>query len=233
MLVLKDWVHHDNHNVRRLVSEGTRPRLPWASKLNEFIKDPSVPLAFLEILKEDESKYVQKSVANHLNDITKDHLELVISTLEDWNNTSNKNTKWIIKHALRNELKKGNEKALKIMGFEPNLKIKLSNFKIEKKEVTIGMKQGFSFSLMLDENNEKDQYDLMIDYNIHYMKANGNLAPKTFKLATKTLKKGEELCIHKTQSFKIISTRKLHPGKHLIEIQINGKCIASKEFMLL
>lgn len=229
---LNSWVNHPNHHVRRLVSEGTRPRLPWASQLNQFIKDPTPTLAFLELLKEDESKYVQKSVANHLNDITKDHPQLVLSILEQWNKSENPNTKWIIRHALRNELKKGNPTALKIMGFDPDIKIKLIEFNIHDKEIKIGGHVSFTCTIELEETDSKEAKNLMIDYNVYYKKANGNLTPKTFKLSSKKLKNGEQFTFSKKQSFKVISTRTFHPGEHKIEIQINGKKIISKSFEL-
>ena len=113
-LMLK-WSKSKNVHVRRLSSEGLRPRLPWAKKLGQFIDEPTPILPILENLKEDESMFVKKSVANNLNDILKDNYFIGIKVLKKWSKTKNKNTQWIIKHALRNELKKGNPEAEKLV----------------------------------------------------------------------------------------------------------------------
>ena len=109
------WSKNKNVHVRRLSSEGLRPRLPWAKKLEQFIDDPTPILPILENLKKDESMFVKKSVANNLNDILKDNYSVGIRILKKWSKTKNKDTQWIIKHALRNEIKKENPEAVKLV----------------------------------------------------------------------------------------------------------------------
>lgn len=227
---LKEWVHDSNQHVRRLVSEGTRPRLPWAQALPKFKKDPTQTLALLEVLQNDSSKYVQKSVANHLNDITKDNPKRAIETLARWKKENNPNTNWIIKHALRSELKKGTPEALEILGFSSKSKIEVANLKLSSEKVKVGESLAFSFDIISKENKE---VPVMIDYNIHYQKANGKTAPKTFKLAVKDIKANQTLSFKKKQSFKIISTRKFHLGQHAVEIQINGNLLEKVYFELV
>ena len=110
--VLNKWMKDTNPHVRRLCSEGTRPRLPWAMKIDSFVKDPSPTIPILEELKNDPDLYVRRSVANHVGDIAKDNLELALELCEDWLKNSSTELKWVIRHALRNPVKKGNERAI-------------------------------------------------------------------------------------------------------------------------
>lgn len=229
MQTLKIWSTDENEHVRRLVSEGSRPRLPWAKVNRKLVDNPTPSLLLLEKLKTDSSKYVQKSVANHLNDITKDHSAIVFQTLNDWKKLNNKNTNWIIKHALRNELKKGTREAMKILGFKENPKIIVSDFKISHNHIDLGNDLFFDFNVL---SQEQTSVALMIDYIIHYQKANGKTAPKTYKLKTTNLNSHQLISIKKKQAFKPISTRKLYSGTHRIELFINGQSFGSKPFTL-
>ena len=113
---MQKWSTDTNVHVRRLSSEGLRPSLPWAGKFDRFIKDPNPILSILENLKDDHSRFVQKSVANNLNDILKDNYHVGIEVLKIWSKGAQPNRKWIIRHALRNEVKKGNQEAIKLIG---------------------------------------------------------------------------------------------------------------------
>ena len=115
MRMMVEWSKDNNVHVRRLASEGVRPRLPWARKLDQYITDPRPVLKLLENLKDDRSKFVQKSVANNLNDILKDNYEMALATIKNWLPGATKNRRWIIKHALRNQIKKGNRDVLRIL----------------------------------------------------------------------------------------------------------------------
>jgi len=228
--VLKEWAKDKNHHVRRLVSEGSRPRLPWAQAIPAFKKDPTPALELLEILRNDDSKYVQKSVANHMNDITKDNPDLALEVLARWNNENNPNTNWIVKHALRSELKKGTPKALEILGYSLTPQIEISNFELSANRIKVGDALRLKFTVTNIGNKTES---LMIDYICHFMKANGKTAPKTFKINAKKLKPGESISIDKKQSFKLISTRKMYAGKHRIEIFINGISFDELSFDLM
>jgi len=229
--ILEEWAKDENENVRRLVSEGTRPRLPWAPKLSNFIEDPKPVIELLELLKEDSSLYVRRSVANNLNDIAKDSPELVIKTLQKWKNIENEGTQWLIKHASRTLVKNGNQDVLKLLGFGKCDNILISNFSISPKNIKIGEELKFEFDIELKDEEEED-VDVMIDYAVHYVKSNGKLNPKVFKLTKKVISKGNSIKIKKKQSFKKITTRKYYKGKHFIEIIVNGEKMNKIEFNL-
>lgn len=226
---LHDWVEDPNPHVRRLVSEGTRPRLPWASRLPEFQKDPRPVIELIEKLKEDPSLYVRRSVANNLNDIAKDHPDLVIDILENWNRSPNAGTKWIVKHAARTLIKQGNPRVLELFGFSPDANIELLELTIPSK-INLGCDTFFEFVII---SKESKPADLMIDYIIHYKKSNGSNSPKVFKLAKKSIKPGEKLNFKKKHTFKNRTTRMHFLGKHFIEILINGKKYAKTAFHLV
>ncbi len=215
--------------ARRLASEGTRPRLPLAPRLPQFQQDPTPVIKLLARLKEDPNLMVRRSVANNLNDIAKDNPDIVVSTLEQWKTIGTEEMQWIISYALRTLLKQGHPGALRLMGYEPELDITVSNLKLDAGEITVGQTLAFEFTIT---SNEREQRNLMIDYVIHFMKANGKQAPKVFKAAKKRLPPGWSLTIKKQRSFKKINTRPYYPGKHSLEVQINGKRYACAEFTL-
>lgn len=229
MDILHQWVHDDNEHVRRLVSEGSRPRLPWAPQLPDFIADPSPTLKLLDHLKDDPSLYVRRSVANHLNDITKDHPERVMETLEMWQDGASEGTQWLINHALRTLVKKGDSRALSILGYG-SAKIELADLDISPQQLIFGDTLQIAFTLT--STGEKTQ-SLIIDYIMHFVKANGKTAPKVFKLKKTEIRPNESLYVQKTHSIRPISTRKYYPGINRVEIQVNGTVIGEAEFELV
>ena len=181
--VLDKWVTDKNDHVRRLVSEGTRPRLPWAMRLPSFVADPRPTLKLLDKLKDDPSEYVRRSVANHLNDITKDHPDLAVDMLAHWAKGASQERMWIIRHALRSLVKQGHAGALAVLGFDaPD--VRLVHFEVQTPVVLFGDVLRFAFDL----KSQKDQ-QVVIDYVIHFVKATGATRPKVFKLNTRTLQK--------------------------------------------
>jgi len=226
---MKKWSKDKDHHVRRLSSEGSRPRLPWSFKLEEPIKNPYATKEILETLKEDDELYVRKSVANHLNDISKDNPDAMLKIVKGWG-TTNKHTSWIIKHAARSLIKKGNQQILSVFEFEKDPKVSVSNFSISQKKIKLGDRLKFTFEL---ESNKNKEQNLVIDYAIHYKKLSGELAPKVFKLKEIKLQRNEKLGIAKEQLFKDFTTRKHNAGMHKIEILINGKSYGIQEFQLL
>tara|TARA_Y100000766_G_scaffold218436_1_gene190386 strand:- start:1689 stop:2807 length:1119 start_codon:yes stop_codon:yes gene_type:complete len=227
--VLHEWARDENPNVRRLASEGCRPRLPWAREIKSFKKNPKFCIELLQILRNDDSKYVQKSVANHMNDITKDNLELALIVLDNWKKENNKNTNWIVRHALRSEIKKGNPKALKIEGYSLDPQIEISNFFLSSNKIKIGDSIDLSFTIT---NKGGTVENLIIDYICYFIKSNGKTSSKTFKISRKKLQKKEYIIIKKSHSFKPLSTRKIYAGKHKITLFINGKIFNEKSFEL-
>jgi 3-methyladenine DNA glycosylase AlkC len=227
--ILSEWTNDKNCHVRRLVSEGTRPRLPWAMQLKQFIEDPRPVLALLEKLKSDPELMVRRSVANNLNDIAKDNPDLVVKTLSRWKKIKDEGTQWLIRHAARTLVKQGNKEILAVLGYSPNVDVSISKIELDKSTVKVGEHLNFSFEVKSTSDRSQD---LVIDYIIHHVKANGRLTPKVFKLTKKTLKAGKILQISKRHSFRLISTREYYAGVHLLEIQVNGSIYGKANFEL-
>jgi 3-methyladenine DNA glycosylase AlkC len=220
------WSKDKNHHVRRLSSEGSRPRLPWSFKLDEVIKNPKSTQSILENLKADNELYVRKSVANHLNDVSKENTDYMLELVNSWDK-KNPHTAWIIKHASRSLIKKGHPGSLSVFDFEKNVKIRVENLLLAKTKIKLGETLQFSFDAVSEKSSSQK---LVIDYVIHYRKKLGDLSPKVFKLKEVDLKPKEKITISKSQVFKDFSTRKHFAGKHLLQIQVNGKVLVEKEF---
>lgn len=237
LAIISTWVNDDDYHVRRLVSEGTRPRLPWAMQLPSFIKDPSPLIPLLTALRDDEEEYVRRSVANHLNDIAKDHPDLVADIAKDWlksddtptNQEVKNNRLRLVKHACRTLIKQGHSGALSAFGIHP-AKITLESLSTVNHEVKISDDLHFELALRSDS---KQQQTLIIDYLVHHKKANGSLTAKVFKWKNVTLLPEETLIIQKTHPFKVITTRKYYSGTHAISVRINGLDYGYCEFELI
>jgi 3-methyladenine DNA glycosylase AlkC len=225
---LSKWARDPHYHVRRLASEGTRPSLPWAKKINIPHTD-SVDI--LNILYADKTRFVTRSVANHLNDISKIDPSLVIKMLKVWKKLGRQDKKeldYMISHSLRTLVKDGHSDALALLGYVAK-DIEVSDFKIHTKTVNIGKAAEFSFTLTSTSNKPQK---LMIDYVVHFRKANGELTTKTHKLAKKILSSKEVIKIEKKHPLKLMTTRKLYTGIHKIELQINGQSFGTEEFSL-
>ena len=228
MAVLKTWTRDKNQHVRRLASEGCRPRLPWAMNLPLYIKNPKPVIELLELLKDDGKEYVRRSVANNLNDIAKDHPELVASIARCWMKGVNTERKKLITHACRTLIKQGHIKTLKILGFDLP-EIRRVNMDIMTPIVVFG--DALQFSLSIDSACDHAQA-LMIDYIVHHQKANGSTSPKVFKWRNITLPAKKTLISTKTHTIKKITTRVYYPGLHRVEVMVNGKSVAIADFEL-
>lgn len=228
LIHLKHWAKQDNHHVRRLSSESCRPRLPWSFKLDAVVRAPQLTRPILDHLKKDESLYVRKSVANHINDFSKDHPKYVIDLVKEWKG-QHTHTDWIIQRACRTLIKKGEPDLLKVMGVKTGVEVKLSNFKILNTPIQLGEDLAFSFDLdSVSKRNER----LIVDYVIDYCRPENRTSSKVFKLKTFDIHPGEKLMIQKKQTMKDFSTRKHFAGKHQLSIQVNGKILAKKIFDL-
>ncbi|PAJ75414.1 hypothetical protein CJF42_05435 [Pseudoalteromonas sp. NBT06-2] len=231
LLKFKDWIYDKDEHVRRLVSEGTRPRLPWGMQIKAFILDPSSNLPLLTKLKSDPSLYVRRSVANHLNDIAKDNPDIVINLCKQWQkNKMNKQEQWVIKHATRSLVKAGHKDVFTLLGYTTDPKIKIEKFNLTCDKI----KQGgqLHFDLLLHSTSRNKQ-NIVIDYAIHFVKANGKTKPKVFKLKTFKIDINANIELSKKHSFKAISTRKYYIGAHKLEILVNGQSIETKSFDLI
>ncbi len=220
---LTEWARDDNEHVRRLVSEGTRTRLPWATRVPWLNDNPDERLALLELLKEDPARYVQRSVANHLNDIVKDDRELALDVLERWSTIDNDATQWIVRHASRNLIKEGEPRALALFGYLPP-SVTVSSFEFEPKRVAIGDAGRLLLALT---NDAPDARRLVIDYAVHFVKSNGSTSRKVFKLVDREVAAGERVTVRRAHSFVQRSTRKHYAGDHVVDVQVNGVIQAS------
>lgn len=228
LAIMQTWLKDPNPHVRRLVSEGTRPRLPWSFKLDAVIQNPQLTRSVLEALKADEELYVKKSVANHLNDIAKEHPDYMVGLVKSWDR-SNDHTAWIVKHASRSLIKRGHTAALKLFDVSDKIQIVIHGFKLSPKTVKLGQTLQFEFYL---KSESKKIQKMIVDYIIDYRKKGGGLSPKVFKLKEYTMKPGEEIFISKSQRMIDFTTRKHYPGLHHLYIQVNGKRLHSAEFRI-
>lgn len=222
------WSEHSHENIRRFASEGCRPRLPWAMAIPSLKKDPSPILPVLENLKNDVSVYVQKSVANSLNDISKDHPGLVIEIAQKWEGKSAA-TDWIIKHGCRGLLKSGHKDVLHLFGTGAHIKCSVSNLATSKTTLKKGDGFRFGFDLQL---KEKAATKLRIEYAVYYRKANGSLSKKIFKINEGFYRHDQSYSFSRKHSFKDLTTRKHYAGTHSIAVIVNGNELAKKDFML-
>lgn len=222
------WVIDDNYHVRRLVSEGTRPTLPWASRIGIDIERP---LPLLGQLHADPTRYVTRSVANHMNDISKLRPELVFSTLERWRGQNLQETNeldWMTRHSLRTLVKKGEPKAMELLGFSPDAEIDVSPIELNSKAIHFGDELRFSATVKAEQDAR-----LLIDYEIDFVKKNGTTRPKVFKLRHLELGKGESARLEKRHRFrKDASTFTLYPGTHRVSLKVNGRLFPGAEFDL-
>ena len=222
---MKAWAKHKNEHVRRLASEGCRPRLPWAMQLPAFVQDPAPVLDILEQLKHDESLYVRRSVANNLNDIAKDHPQIVADIAKTWLG-KNEDTDWLVKHACRTLLKQAHPQTLALFGYNPAEHTQVQEFKVTPEVVWGGR---VAFSVQLQSNTSLGK--LRLEFAIDFMKANGKTARKVFKISEFDIQASSKN-IEKSFSFKPISTRKYYAGKHQLSLIINGQVSATLPFVL-
>ncbi len=226
--VMTKWSRDKDEHVRRLASEGCRPRLPWSFQLRELINDPSPVAPILENLRADPSLYVRKSVANHLNDITKDHPAWVLERLGRWD-LENKHTAWIAKRALRTLIKKGDRAALAVIGAGARADIQLGSFAVAPRQLKLGDELTMKCALA---STARQPQRLVIDYVIHYVKQSGTASEKVFKWKEVTLAPGAVLELAKRQRIRDFTTRKHHAGEHRVELMVNGERVASGGFLL-
>ncbi|MBY0413065.1 MAG: DNA alkylation repair protein [Bdellovibrionales bacterium] len=226
----KSWVNDKNEHVRRWVSEGSRPLLPWGQKLPGFVQDPLVTWGLLEVLKNDESEYVRKSVANHINDHSKNHPDLVVEKLLSWKRTNpqSKELDWVIRHATRTLIKKGHSKAFLLHGVEAG-KIEVLSQKILTKKVRLG--EALKVEVVF-KNLSKKKIKVILDHELHLLKSNGSHNIKCFKGKSIELASGEMTKLSFNVPLKPVTTRTYYSGKHYWNILVNGKSEDRLSFVL-
>lgn len=223
------WSRHPHAHVRRLASEGMRPRLPWAMAVDFLKKDPSGILPILERLKNDPEEFVRRSVANNINDIAKDHPEVVLKLIREWKGFSEQ-TDALLKHGSRTLFKKGHPEVLKLFGWGNNKDIQLLSFTLPKAGVKIG--QPLTFAVQLRNKSAKQQA-ARIEYAIYYRLKKGDFGKKVFKVSETMITPGNTLSIERQHSFRPITTRVYYPGLHEISIIVNGIELQRTPFKLL
>lgn len=226
MKQMLQWSKHPHAMVRRLASEGTRPRLPWAMAVPALKKNPELVLPILENLKTDVSETVRRSVANNLNDIAKSHPELVLKVIKNWWGQTPE-TDWIIRHGCRTLLRKAHPDVMSHFGYAPGNQLEVKELKLKSSAIKIGAELEFSFRVV---SKEKEACKTRIEYGIDYMKANGRHSRKIFKVCEKIFKPGESVQIQRRQDFREMTTRKHYVGRHFLAVLINGEEKVKGEF---
>lgn len=227
---LKAWAADPSPDVRRLVSEGTRPRLPWAPRLRNFQADPQPVLALLELLKDDPDLYVRRSVANNLNDIGKDHPAVLAKTAKVWMRNATEERRWLIRHALRSAVKRGEPGALSVMGAGHAAQVLVRNRSVTPRRVQMGQSVTVAFEL---GNARSERQRVLVDFRIHFVRSNGTTSPKVFKLKTVELDSRARVSLKKTVSLRTMTTRKHYPGQHRVDIILNGRARPLGTFELI
>lgn len=225
--VVVKWAKSNEYHVRRLASEGTRPNLPWAKKINY---DPKIILPIIDVLHKDKTRYVTRSIANHLNDVSKFAKSEVFALLEKWqkeNVQKESELAFITKHSLRTLIKEGDVVALALLGYH-KAKVK-AELKIKKQKVKVGESVDFSLILESDENSTRE---LLVHYVIHFKKSNGTLSPKVFFFKKLKISQGKVATLNKKHSLKPMTTRVLYPGAHKLSIRVNGTTVSEDNFIL-
>lgn len=217
---LEKWTSDPSVHVRRLVSEGTRPRLPWAPRLRAFQADPRPVLALLERLKDDPELYVRRSVANNLNDIGKDHPAVLVDVSRKWLKNATAERRWLIGHGLRSAVKRGEAGALDVLGFGKTAEVTVRKVLITPQRPSIGKFVSIAFEVA---NTSAKRQSVLVDFRIHFVKANGGTSPKVFKLKILELAPSQSERVGKIISLAEMTTRKHYPGKHAVDVLLNGR----------
>jgi 3-methyladenine DNA glycosylase AlkC len=226
LTVMRGWADDGNEHVRRLASEGARPRLPWSFQLKELQADPELAWPMLDRLKADPSLYVRKSVANHLNDMSKDHPDWLTARLAHWDQ-STPETAWIVKQALRTLVKKGDTQALALVGASGKAEVRVDGLSVAPARVKLGDRITISASVTSAANTLQK---IVADYAIHYVKSGGKTSRKVFKLKTFDLAPGETIELAISQAIRDFSTRKHFAGWHRVELMLNGEAAGEGGF---
>jgi 3-methyladenine DNA glycosylase AlkC len=224
---LREWAFDSNVHVRRLVSEGTRPRLPWAPRLRAFQDDPRPVLELLELLKDDPELFVRRSVANNLNDIGKDNPVALIETCRRWMRDASPQRSWLVRHALRSAVKRGEPEALEILGFLPATGVQVRDVHIAPPVASIG--DSITFTVELSNEGSATQR-LLIELRVHFVKANAHPSPKVFALKELELRPNGSVQLTKKISLAQHTTRTHYPGQHRVEVLVNGRPSATAVF---
>lgn len=225
---MRQWAEDDDWRLRRLASEGARPRLPWGLRLNGLVTDPTPLFPILEALRDDPVEAVRRSVANNLNDIAKDHPDLLVRYVQPWLKADGRLP--LVRHALRHLIKQGHEGALGLMGVDHTADLRVTALALDRTRIAIG--DSIGVEMTLTNAGAKPAYAI-VDYAVHHLGARGEARPKVFKWTTLTLAPGESVTLKRRHSLKPVTTRRYYPGGHFIGLLVNGREHAKQGFHLL
>ena len=225
---LAKWAQDSNVHVRRLASEGSRPRLPWGMRLQALVADPSPSLPLLQSLQDDTSAYVRRSVANHLNDIAKDHPSVVAAWLHQHLPGASTERKALLRHASRTLIKQGHPETLQAWGLGAGLQGE-ARLRVTPQRLTLGASLTLEVSLV---SSSSQTQTLVIDYAVHHVKADGSTHAKVFKGWNLSLPPRGELRLSRQHSMRVITTRRYYAGRHRVVVLVNGQAVAEAAFVL-
>lgn len=227
---LTRWCQSDNEHLRRLASEAVRPRLPWGGHIDAFRADPSPILAIVSQLRHDKSRYVQKSVANNINDISKDQPDIALNLCREWQQQTSPECNWIIRHGLRSLVKQGHPEVFSLLGYTSEPKLNTASLQLDCTALKIGQRLRLKTAV---RSAVPEPQRLVVDYRLYYQLANGRAGSKVFKWKNILLQPDETLILEKAHLFQQMSTRHYHSGKHTIELLVNGQSVDVASFMLI
>jgi 3-methyladenine DNA glycosylase AlkC len=227
---LRTWARDANPHVRRLVSEGTRLRLPWAPRVSWLDENPERVVALLDMLRDDPASMVRRSVANNLNDLGKVHADLMIRTCESWLSDASDDRRRLIEHALRSAVKRGAPDALRLLGYGQKAAVAIEDVRIAPRRVAIGGRVSIDFVL---RSRSRAAQDLLVDLAVHFVKANGRSTPKVFKLKRIELPARGRAQLATAVSLAVHTTRRPQPGRHQVDVIVNGTPTSVGEFQVV
>ena len=228
LAIMRDWVDHDNEHVRRLATEGSRAYLPWARRVPWLLTHAEATLGILDAAYRDDAEYVRRSAANHLNDLSRVDPAVVTGTARRWSETPDVNTPWVLKQGLRTLVKRGDPRALALLGFSGDGLV-VAQPRVAADVIEWGGVVEFSAEI---SNTGTEPAVVAVDYSVGFLRANGSLSPKTFKLGSRSIPPGETVVVSKNHSFRPITTRVYYPGQHFVTVQANGVLSPQAEFLV-
>lgn len=230
MHFLARWANDPDAHVRRLVSEGTRLRLPWARRVTWLDKNPERVIALIDQLKDDPSTMVRRSVANNLNDMGKVHPDLLVHIAEGWLENASPDRRKLVEHALRSAVKRGNPKVLALLGYGQAPRVAIEDVSFTPRRVRIGERVKMAFEL---RSTATSTQQLLVDVAVHFVKARGTTAPKVFKLGRFVVEPGVRVTMKASFSMAVHTTRVPRPGLHAVDVLVNGKAFRAGAFDVL
>ncbi|MGY1846375.1 hypothetical protein [Blastococcus sp. SYSU DS1021] len=228
LCIMQTWTGHDSEHVRRLATEGSRAYLPWAKRVPWLLAHPRATRGILDATYRDPAEYVRRSVANHLNDLSRVDPSVVTDTAAAWAGDPDASTPWVLRHGLRTLIKRADPTALALLGFTGK-SLRVARPRISGEVVPWGGE--LTFTTVVTNEGETDA-TVAIDYSIGFRRANGSVSGKTFKLGSRRIAAGGSTVVTKTHSFRPITTRTYYPGPHHVTVQANGVLSPPEEFVL-